>query len=230
MIDKFDPDVRILVYGAGSFACLIAEMARESGLGSVYAFYTPESRFHPRLLDYNARLIDRFDDLLTSFDQCSHYIVAIGNEFGYARVQIALALEQRGLMPMSVIHPKAVVAPTAQIGKGCVVMASASIQHFTKLGNYSIINTNATIDHETVIGSGVHVMGGSSVAGRVSIGDYATVGTNATILPDAAIGRNAYIGAGAVVVKEVGDDDVVIGVPARFLRKQNLATSLYSLG
>ena len=61
-------------------------------------------------------------------------------------------------------------------------------------------------------------MGSASVAGCVKIGDYSTVGTNSTILPNIKIGKNVFIGAGAVVTCDIPDNEVVVGVPAKFLR------------
>ena len=49
--------------------------------------------------------------------------------------------------------------------------------------------------------------------------ESAKIGANATILPVVHIGRNALIGAGSVVTKDVDDDAVVAGNPARFVRQ-----------
>ena len=62
-------------------------------------------------------------------------------------------------------------------------------------------------------------MGGASIAGRVKIGNYVTIGTNATILPDLEIAEGAYIGAGSVVTKNVKKDQIIVGNPGRFLKK-----------
>ena len=75
------------------------------------------------------------------------------------------------------------------------------------------------IDHECKIGNGVHIMGSAYIAGRVHIGDFSSIGANSTILPDIKIGKNAIIGAGAVVTKDVKNNQVVVGNPAKFLRK-----------
>jgi UDP-2-acetamido-3-amino-2,3-dideoxy-glucuronate N-acetyltransferase len=47
----------------------------------------------------------------------------------------------------------------------------------------------------------------------------ASLGANATILPGITIGRNAMVGAGAVVTRDVPDGAVVVGNPARIVRK-----------
>jgi acetyltransferase-like isoleucine patch superfamily enzyme len=95
-----------------------------------------------------------------------------------------------------------------------------------KIGKYCILNSNSCVDHESNIGEGVHIMGSAYVAGRVIVGDYATIGANATILPDIKIGKSAIIGAGAVVTKNVKQNEVVVGNPARFLKKNSPSYSI----
>ena len=57
--------------------------------------------------------------------------------------------------------------------------------------------------------------------GGVAIGKGASIGGNVTILPGIKIGKGALVGAGAVVTKDVKDNTVVAGNPARFLKKRN---------
>jgi acetyltransferase-like isoleucine patch superfamily enzyme len=57
-----------------------------------------------------------------------------------------------------------------------------------------------------------------SLAGPV-IRKGAKIGANTTILPGVVIGENALVGAGSVVVKDVPPEAVVVGNPARIIRK-----------
>ena len=105
-------------------------------------------------------------------------------------------------------------------------MPGSIISKFAEIGDQCIFNTNSTVDHDCIIGNGVHIMGGASVAGRVRIGDFSIVGTNATILPDISIGKKSFIGAGAVVTKNVLDNQVVYGVPARHIKEHHICVDL----
>jgi acetyltransferase-like isoleucine patch superfamily enzyme len=57
--------------------------------------------------------------------------------------------------------------------------------------------------------------------GKVLIKQRAFIAGNAVILPGVTVGRRAIVGAGAVVTKDVPDDGVAIGVPARILEVGN---------
>ena len=63
-------------------------------------------------------------------------------------------------------------------------------------------------------------MGGAAIAGDVTINDCSEIGANATVLPHVTIGKNSIVGAGAVVTKDVPDNVIVAGVPARILRSR----------
>ena len=53
--------------------------------------------------------------------------------------------------------------------------------------------------------------------GRIRIGNNVNIGWNAIIMPGVTIGNNCVVGAGAVVNKDVPDNSVVAGVPARII-------------
>ena len=53
----------------------------------------------------------------------------------------------------------------------------------------------------------------------VAIGDDVWIGGNCTILPGVTIGNNVVVAAGAVVTKDVPDNCVVAGVPARIIKR-----------
>lgn len=55
----------------------------------------------------------------------------------------------------------------------------------------------------------------SDYFGKIIIGDNVNIGMNAMILPGVRIGNNSIIGAGAIVTKDVEDNTIVAGVPAK---------------
>lgn len=61
----------------------------------------------------------------------------------------------------------------------------------------------------------------AETGGPVIIDDYAVIGSRVTILPGVHIGKGAVIASGAVVTKDVGEYEVVGGVPAKFIKNRN---------
>ncbi len=72
----------------------------------------------------------------------------------------------------------------------------------------------------------MHLAPGSTLCGCVKVGNNVMVGAGAIILPRVVIGDNTIIGAGAVVTRDVPDSVIVVGNPARILRKNLYQESL----
>ncbi|MBE6229436.1 MAG: hypothetical protein E7119_02460 [Bacteroidales bacterium] len=60
---------------------------------------------------------------------------------------------------------------------------------------------------------------GAKEGKRPIIGDNVTLGATVTIIGDVHIGNNVIIGAGTVVVKDIPDNCVVVGNPARIIKR-----------
>lgn len=147
------------------------------------------------------------------------FIVAIGGARGKDRVDIANYLSSYGLDDISFIHPHTFISRDVVFGKGVQVMAGTVISVRVSIGDYTIVNHQTNIDHECTLGNGVHIAPGAILTGCVDVKDYAMVGAGSTVLPNVTIGEGAIVGAGAVVTRDVGDGDVVVGIPARKMKQ-----------
>lgn len=131
------------------------------------------------------------------------------------REKIYCAFKKQGYDFLTVIHPDAIVSPSANLGEGVQVMAGAIIQTNTKVADNTIVNTGAIVDHDGQIGLHVHIAPGTKISGNVSIGNSTHIGTGTTIIQGIDIGERTLIGAGSVVVKNIGADAKAFGVPAK---------------
>ena len=142
-------------------------------------------------------------------------LAAIGGSNGRDRREVHRMFETHGIEVPVVVHPSASVAADSHLGKGTQVLAQSSVCAESRLGEACIVNTLAGVDHECLLGDGVHVGPGATLCGGVSVGDFTLIAAGAVVLPRIRIGRNVLVGAGAVVTKNVPDNVVVYGNPAR---------------
>ena len=141
--------------------------------------------------------------------------VALGIGNNYVREQlISKAAENCWKLPV-LVHPSAVISPTARLGDGTTVMAQAAVSARARTGLGCVLNTGCSVDHDCVLGDCVHVCPGARLAGTVRVGSRSLVGTGSCIVPDVTIGAGVVIGAGAAVVRDMPNEVTAVGVPAK---------------
>lgn len=138
------------------------------------------------------------------------FIIAIGNNA--IRQRIAEAYD---LTWATVIHPGAMVSPSARIGVGTVIMPGAVINADAKVGTHCIINSGAIVEHDNVLHDFVHISPKAALGGTVTVGECTHIGIAACVRNNIHICGNCTVGAGAAVVKDIAEPGVYAGVPAR---------------
>ncbi|MFN3020921.1 acetyltransferase [Chryseobacterium sp. TY3] len=118
----------------------------------------------------------------------------------------------------TLIHPNAQISKRAELGAGSVVMAGVSINSCSKIGEHCIINTNAAVDHDCILEDFVHISPNASLAGNVKIGELTQIGIGSCVIQGVKIGKNCMIGAGSVVIRDIPDNAIVVGNPARIIK------------
>jgi sugar O-acyltransferase (sialic acid O-acetyltransferase NeuD family) len=145
--------------------------------------------------------------------------VALGIGDNAARQRISRRCVAAGVEVVSAVHPAAVVARSAVIGGGAVLMAGAVVNPDAVIGTGAIVNTGAVVEHDCSVGIFAHISPNAALGGAARVGDLSHVGLCAAVLPGKAVGARSIVGAGAVVTRDLPDDVVAAGVPARVLRR-----------
>jgi UDP-2-acetamido-3-amino-2,3-dideoxy-glucuronate N-acetyltransferase len=125
-----------------------------------------------------------------------------------------------------------VVMPEARIGSGCNICAQVFIENDVVIGDRVTVKCGVQIWDGLRIGDDVFI--GPNVTftndpfprslqrpekyAVTTVHQGASIGANATILPGVSIGRGAMIGAGSVVTRDIPENELWLGNPARFHR------------
>jgi serine O-acetyltransferase len=86
------------------------------------------------------------------------------------------------------------------------------------IGETAVIGNDCTIYHGVTLG-GIAGITGKNKKRHPTLGNNVSVGTGAKILGNITIGNNAKIGANSVVLKDVPNNAVAVGIPARIITK-----------
>jgi acetyltransferase-like isoleucine patch superfamily enzyme len=149
--------------------------------------------------------------------------------------------------PNAVIFYNVTIGENTLLGDGASIREKCIVGSFCIISRYVTINYNTTIGNHTKIMDLTHITGNTIIEDNVFIStmvgmtndNFDTVGysddqivgprikknvaiaAGVTILPKVEIGEGAIVGAGAVVTKNVEPHQIVMGVPARFVRSVN---------
>tara|TARA_B100001059_G_C17822599_1_gene579254 strand:- start:812 stop:1447 length:636 start_codon:yes stop_codon:yes gene_type:complete len=200
----------IILIGYSGHAYVIADSLNNSNKKIIGYTDTKISKNNPCNLKYLG--YEKSDDFKFLNNKFS-FFVAVGNN--NLRYSISQFMRSKRQTIINVIDNKSVISKDLILGTGIFIAKNVSINSFCKIENDVIINTSAVIDHECIVESGSHIAPGAVLLGNVSVGKKSFIGANSVVKEGVKIGDNVIVGAGSVVLKDVSDNSIIYGNPAK---------------
>lgn len=141
------------------------------------------------------------------------FICALG-DVNYKKKYASIILEKGGVF-RNIIHPTAVIGNNTKIGKGCIINAFSFIDVDVVISDFVSIQVGVVIGHDTTIGRWSMLDCHTFTGGFSTLGEMVTLHTSALVVPKVTIGNGATINAGSVVIRDIKENAVVMGNPAK---------------
>ncbi len=208
---------RIVIVGAGGFGREVLQWARES-----WPDHT--SRIGGFLSDDPHRL-DGFSTGLGILGTVGDYrpqrgdylLLGIGVPYSRRRVAEQLRGVEAGFLTL--VHPLAVVAATADVGQGSIVCPFAVVSDSAKLGHCVLVNYSASLGHDATAGDYAVLSPYATLGGGARIDEEVFLGLHASVGPAIRIGPRSKVSANSCALVSAPENSLVFGVPGRITRR-----------
>ena len=144
----------LLILGAGGYGNVARETAEAMGCFAKIDF----------LDDKNPVAIDKLDALTRYVSDYEWAFVAMGNP--QLRLHLLKELQSAGFEVAKLIHPSAVVMPSAKLEAGVIIEALAVVNSNTVISRGCIISAGAVVNHDCVLAEGCHIDCNATVPAR----------------------------------------------------------------
>lgn len=104
------------------------------------------------------------------------------------------------------------------LGTGCIIYPGTTINYETAINDFVVINMNCSLGHNCTIKSFTSLAPGVNLGGNTRVGNCVEIGIGASTIQSTIIGNKATIGGQAMVVSNVSESDVVVGIPAKSIK------------
>jgi sugar O-acyltransferase (sialic acid O-acetyltransferase NeuD family) len=209
MVHRVHTEARVVIVGGGGHARMCIDLLRSMKTYEIAGIVDPELAIGANVL--GVEVIGRDSELSGLLSAGIRFaVIGLGAVRAPREREVAFArVKQAGFLVPNLIHPSAVVEPSAVLGEGNQIMAHATVGSAARIGNNCIVNTGAIVAHDCVLEDNVHVSPGGILAGGVTVGDSTLIGMGATVYLGVRLGRRVVVANGLDVFADVPDRAVL---------------------
>ena len=167
--------------------------------------------------DINGYKVLGGNDYINNYEKEVYVVCAIANY--NIKKSIIEKIKNNNVKFANIIHPSVNLNKTVDIGNGCIVYENSIITANINIGNHVIVSPKCGIGHDSIIKDYCSLLWNVNVSGNVVLEEGVTMGSGSTIIQGKIVGYGSFIGAGAVVIEDINEESVAVGVPTRYVEK-----------
>lgn len=202
--------MRVVVIGTGGLGRETMEVVKKTKrMNDALGFLDDNTMIHGTMVnDYP--VLGGVDWLKNNKAEC---LCGIGDN--HTRRKVTLRALSYGGEFTKVVHPNADIGYNITTGRGTIITSGNTITCNIRIGEHVFINLDCTIGHDSVLEDYVNLSPGAHISGNCHLKEGCHIYTGGVLIPGITIGKWAEVGAGAVVLEDVPDYGVAVGVPAK---------------
>lgn len=211
----------VVIVGAGGFGREVLEIFKDrnkiSRTWDILGFIDEDKELHGKIIN-NYPVLGGLDWLRKHNNENLGCVCAIGA--CETRKRVVERLQEIGVNFCNAVHPSVIMSEFVELGQDVIICAGSILTVNIKIGNHVNIDTNCIVMHNAVIGRYCRLNPGTKINGNDQLGEGVYVGTGAIFLQGLSAGAWSTIGAGAVVIEDIPEKVVAIGVPAKVVKSK----------
>lgn len=214
----------LIILGGSGIGMIAISIAKELGTYTIGGFLNDVLPIGTEIGKYEKYPVIGTTDDLTKFLQDENnvfFIAYVGMQHEYDVYKKIVSLEIPATRLATLIHPTAIIPKgMCKIGNGVLMAPLSQLSPDTTLEDNCIMLPNSFLGHDSTLCRFAHIASNATVGANVTVGKACHIGTNSTVREKVKIGNFCLVGSGAVVLNDIEDNSIVVGNPARLLRKK----------
>ena len=160
------------------------------------------------------------EDIFSKYDTAdTKFVMAIGEPI--YRKKLIERIREKGYGFETLIHPTAYIGLNSAIGQGTVIQRGSLVSCDCTIGENCFLQPSSNVGHNCVIGEDCIISTNVVVSGDVHIGNDTYIAIGVSIIQGAKIGCDSVVGMGSVVVRDIPDNVIAMGNPARPMKNKD---------